>query len=241
MIIIIIIFIILLIFLKLKQEHFLVNRTCHGAKKINEINIGDEFNTRISIAPYNDMPTEGAEEAKKVPKPPGESDEGNNENKYIKMKMVNVKCDDENYEFLGFDPNDLRDIDESVIETKFGEEIVNNAKVIPLLFNDLNYTIKNNFGNPDFVNKLDNDIKSYEEKINNLYEWYKNAANLTDDPDKKDSCQTNEDCTGGDHLNETEQGGYCDMNTKKCVCKKGWLGTNCSNKSFDMDSASSRF
>ena len=54
-------------------------------------------------------------------------------------------------------------------------------------------------------------------------------------------CQTNEDCTGGDHLNETEQGGYCDMNTKKCVCKKGWLGTNCSNKSFDMDSASSRF
>ena len=162
MIIIIIIFIILLIFLKLKQEHFLVNRTCHGAKKINEINIGDEFNIKYLVAPYNDMP-EGAEEAKKVPKPPGESDEGNNENKYIKMKMVNVKCD-ENYEFLGFDPNDLRDIDESVIETKFGEEIVNNA----LLFNDLNYTAKNNFGNPDFVNKLDNDIKLYEEKINNL-------------------------------------------------------------------------
>lgn len=243
MIIIIIIFVILFLLLKLRFEYFLINRECDGAKKLNEITFGEEVKTNLPIAPYNDMPTEGADEAKKMPNPPGQNNKknDNNDDKYVKMNVVNVKCDDKNYEFIGFKPDDLRDIDKSVIETKFGDEIVNNAKVIPLIFNDIKNTVNNNFDNPKFVKKIEKKMSKYEKRINDLYDWYKDTADLSDDPDNKASCQTDSDCTGGDHLNETEKGGFCDKKTNKCKCNKGWLGKTCSNKSYDAESAASRF
>ena len=233
----------LFLLLKFKFESFLINRECHGAKKLNEITFGETINTKLPIAPYNDMPTEGADEAKKMPTPPKKNNKNNKDNKdnYVKMNVVSVKCDDKNYEFIGFKPDDLREIDESVIETKFGDEIVNNAKIIPLIFNDVKNTVNNNFDNPKFVKKMEKKMNKYEKKINDLYDWYKDTADLTDDPDKKASCTNDSDCTGGEHLNETEKGGFCNTSTNKCECNKGWLGKTCSNKSYDAESAASRF
>ena len=221
--IIIILFILLFIYLlvnKTKKEKFIAFRLCGKSARIDNLepsNLGLNSDLSLNLKPADEMADmKGGESTPKE----GEID----------AKVITFQCDGKKYSKIGFHPDDIKTLDKDLIETNRQYEFVDSMKIVPLLYNEIKRIQFLNFDNPVFYNKINNKITNAETRVNNLYEWYRNKAQLT--KGNGAPCNNDSECSGGSGFGVPQ--GEC-INSK-CECKDGYVGDTCQNKDLSDNS-----
>ena len=194
------------------KETFNMIKDCSFSLKINELKYSKSFNGGFPVMPYDDI-----KEEKPIPK-----------NGEIELKMITITCGDKTYQYYGYHPDDVKKIYPSLVSAIGGVEIVDNVKLVPLLFNEAKNVYLSNL--PSSFKQIDIDVKNNAAKIDKFHKFYKEKANLT--TNNPSDCINDSDCNGGPDVTESRQGGKCNQNTKKCQCNKGWVGNACQNQDF---------